>query len=139
MYSNGFVDLGCQRVVSVSSETENHRNLSKHNEVSPDPVRSCQIRPRFGENSSNLVRFSPNHAKKSLIQLDLVYMMLEITRIAKNVAENLGKMARVDGLQAGRVSRVLERGDLKSTRQRQDLSPTVRFVESGGFGSGSGG
>ncbi|XP_050290050.1 uncharacterized protein LOC126728231 [Quercus robur] len=47
-------------------------------------------------------------------------------------------MAGVNGLQAGWVSRVLERGDLKSTRQRQDLSPTAGFVGSGGSGSGSG-
>lgn len=138
VYSNGFVGLGCQWVVSVSSETENHRNLSKCNEVSPDPMRSYQICPRFSENSSDLVRFPPNHTKKSLIQLDLMYIIPEISRIAKNVAENLGKMVGVDGLQAGRVSRVLERGDLKSTCQRQDLSPTAGFVGSSGSESGSG-
>jgi len=98
VYNNEFVDLDCQRVVSISGEIENHWNLSKRNKVSPNPVRSCQIRPRFSENSSDLVIFPPNHAKKSLIQPDLVYIMPEIARIAKNITENLGKMVEVDGL-----------------------------------------
>ena len=46
--------------------------------------------------------------EKSLVQLDLVYIMLEITGLAKNVARNLEKMAKVDGLWIGRVSQVLE-------------------------------
>ena len=44
--------------------------------------------------------------------------MPKIIGIVENVAKNLEKIGGVDGLRAGWVSRVLERGDPKSTHHR---------------------
>ena len=60
-------------------------------------------------------RFPPNHVEKSPIRPSPVYIMPKIIGIVENVAKNLEKIGGVDGLRAGWVSRVLERGDPKST------------------------
>ena len=53
-----------------------------------------------------MARFLPNRAKKSLVWLDPVFIVPEI--VSEKVAKNLEKMAGVNGLRVGRVSRVLE-------------------------------
>ena len=62
----------------VSSETNNHQNLSKHGEILLDSMRSCQIHPRSGEISSDSTRFRPSRVENSLVWLDLVFIVPEI-------------------------------------------------------------
>ena len=63
---------------SVSSEHDYHRNALKHDKISPDPARSCQIHPRSGEIPSDLVRFLANGDEKSLVRLDPVFIVPKI-------------------------------------------------------------
>ena len=59
-------------------ELDIHQCPTKRGEISPDPMRSCQLHPRSDDISLDLARFLPNLDEESLVRLDPMFIMPEI-------------------------------------------------------------
>ena len=105
MYNNRCINSSCRWVVVSFGWNQKSPEFT---ETWQDLARFAEDPPRFSLNLLDPARFLPNHVEKSLVWPNLVYIMLEITKLVENLAKSLEKMAEVNGLWMGRDSRVLE-------------------------------